>query len=220
MSERNRENSSASDGTASTQRKSVVTTENLVGCRHIFQPWLPGPPLIDPHTMPERDSLNRDLAVRESFARDASGLWQVCEAVARPTSAAEVADLLAEANARRTPVTTAGSQTSTTGASICDHGILLSTRALSHIGPVDRDARTVRVGPGVLLGGGGSAWSGAAGYFVSVNGGNIVTSPTSMPATGFGTRSIALGGAAGAVILGGLGAGISLVRRRLASARG
>ena len=102
--------------------------------------------------MPERDSLNRDLAVRESFARDASGLWQVCEAVARPTSAAEVADLLAEANARRTPVTTAGSQTSTTGASICDHGILLSTRALSHIGPVDRDARTVRVGPGVLLG--------------------------------------------------------------------
>lgn len=59
--------------------------------------------------------------------------------------------------------------------------------------------------------------SGVPGY---VSCGNIVTSPTAMPSTGFGTRTIALGGAAGAVILGGLGAGISLVRRRLIAARG
>jgi hypothetical protein len=58
--------------------------------------------------------------------------------------------------------------------------------------------------------------SGVPGY---VSCGNIVTSPTSMPATGFGARTIALGGAAGAVILGGLGAGVSILRRRFNAAR-
>jgi uncharacterized lipoprotein YddW (UPF0748 family) len=37
---------------------------------------------------------------------------------------------------------------------------------------------------------------------------------------GFGTRTIALGGAAGAIILGGLGAGISMIRRRVIASRG
>ena len=50
--------------------------------------------------------------------------------------------------------------------------------------------------------------------------GNLVATPTAMPATGFGTRTIALGGAAGAVILGGLGAGISMIRRRVIASRG
>ena len=45
--------------------------------------------------------------------------------------------------------------------------------------------------------------SGVPGYVAC---GNLVATPTAMPATGFGTRTIALGGAAGAVILGGLGA--------------
>ncbi|HAN14592.1 MAG: hypothetical protein EBQ56_03800 [Proteobacteria bacterium] len=59
--------------------------------------------------------------------------------------------------------------------------------------------------------------SGVAGYVAC---GNLVATPTAMPATGFGTRTIALGGAAGAAILGGLGAGISMIRRRVIASRG
>ena len=58
--------------------------------------------------------------------------------------------------------------------------------------------------------------SGVPGYVAC---GNLVAAPTAMPATGFGTRTIALGGAAGAVILGGLGAGISMIRRRVIASR-
>jgi FAD/FMN-containing dehydrogenase len=49
-------------------------------------------------------------------------------------------------------VTCAGAQTSTTGASIADKGILLSLRALTGISAVDRDMRTMLVGPGALVG--------------------------------------------------------------------
>ena len=96
--------------------------------------------------------LERDRSVRESYARDASGLWQVPDAVARPTSAGEVADLVRAAAAGRTAITPAGAQTSTTGASICDRGIVLSTRAMSRVVDIDTKARTARVEPGVLLG--------------------------------------------------------------------
>jgi hypothetical protein len=61
--------------------------------------------------------------------------------------------------------------------------------------------------------------TGVAGVPGYVACGNIVTSPTSMPSTGFGTRTIALGGAVAAV-LGGLGAGVAMVRRRLIATRG
>jgi FAD/FMN-containing dehydrogenase len=97
-------------------------------------------------------ALDRDQAVRESYARDASGLWQVPEAVARPENAVDVASLLRDAAAGGTCVTAAGAQTSTTGASITDRGIILSTRALSRIVDVDAATMTARVEPGVLLG--------------------------------------------------------------------
>ncbi len=97
-------------------------------------------------------ALAHDRSVREAHARDASGLWRVPDAVARPSSAAEVAEIVRRAAADRTPVTAAGSQTSTTGASITDRGILLSTRGMARVMDVDERARTVRVEPGVLLG--------------------------------------------------------------------
>ena len=76
----------------------------------------------------------------------------VPEGVARPTSAEEVAALLAEAAATGTPVTCAGGQTSTTGASITDRGIVLSLRAMDRVLDLDPVARTVRVEPGVFVG--------------------------------------------------------------------
>ena len=97
-------------------------------------------------------SLTADQDVRRAHSADVSGLVMIPDSVARPTSAEEVREILRQATADRTPVTPAGSQTSTTGASITDKGILLSTRAMARIVDFDAAARTVIVEPGVLLG--------------------------------------------------------------------
>lgn len=96
-------------------------------------------------------SLTHDDSIRRAYAADASGLFMIPDAVARPESAREVAALLAEASSSRTPVTAAGGQTSTTAASIADRGILLSLRAMSRILDVDPAAGTARVEPGVIV---------------------------------------------------------------------
>lgn len=93
-----------------------------------------------------------DLEVRRAYSADVSGLVMVPDAVARPGEADEVRELLRQASADRTPVTAAGSQTSTTGASITDRGLLLSLRAMNRILDVDPRRRRVVVEPGVLLG--------------------------------------------------------------------
>jgi FAD/FMN-containing dehydrogenase len=97
-------------------------------------------------------SLSSDKNVREAYAADASGLHLVPELVARPESAKEVVELLRRATADRTSITCAGAQTSTTGASITDKGVLLSLRALARISAVDETARTIKVEPGALVG--------------------------------------------------------------------
>ncbi|HMI48302.1 MAG TPA: FAD-binding oxidoreductase [Gemmatimonadaceae bacterium] len=93
-----------------------------------------------------------DSTVRESYAADASGLHLVPEMVARPESVEEVIELLRRATADRLPVTCAGAQTSTTGASITDKGMLMSLRALDRISAIDEENRTITVGPGALVG--------------------------------------------------------------------
>ena len=50
------------------------------------------------------------------------------------------------------PITCAGAQTSTTAASITDKGVLLSLRALDRISAIDERTRTIKVGPGALVG--------------------------------------------------------------------
>jgi len=97
-------------------------------------------------------SVERDEGVRRAYSADASGLVMVPEGVARPTSAAEVAALLAEASANGTAVTCAGGQTSTTGASISDKGIVLSLRGMDRVLELDPKARIVRAEPGVFIG--------------------------------------------------------------------
>ena len=96
--------------------------------------------------------ITTDADVRQSVSRDASGLELIPDAVARPTSRDEVLELLKEAARDRTPVTAAGGQTSTTAASLTDSGLLLSLRHVGGIHDVDRISRSVRVGPGELLG--------------------------------------------------------------------
>jgi len=95
--------------------------------------------------------LSLDHDVRFAHARDASGLELVPEAVARPSSVEELSEILQQATAERTFVTPAGWQSSTTGASITDKGILLSLRNFSAIHDIDTDQRTVRVGAGAIV---------------------------------------------------------------------
>jgi FAD/FMN-containing dehydrogenase len=71
--------------------------------------------------------------------------------VARPETIGDVLELVKRAAAERTPVTSAGAQTSTTGASITDKGMLLSLRSLNQISDLDVRSRTVRVGPGAIV---------------------------------------------------------------------
>jgi FAD/FMN-containing dehydrogenase len=96
-------------------------------------------------------AISLDADVRRAYARDASGLELVPAAVARPATIGEVEALLRECMADRTPVTAAGAQSSTTGASITDRGLLLSLRSLSAIGEADTDRRTIRAGAGALV---------------------------------------------------------------------
>ena len=94
----------------------------------------------------------RDPAVLEGYARDASGLTFVPEGLARPVSAQEVVEIVRETAATGTAITPAGAQTSTTGASLASHGLLLSLRAMDRVLAVDPVRRTALVEPGVLLG--------------------------------------------------------------------
>lgn len=96
--------------------------------------------------------LSRDSAVRFAYARDASGLERVPEAVARPSSVDEVVAVMRQATRDRVHVTAAGGQTSTTGGSVTDDGILLSLRGLDRIIDIDRTSRRVRVQAGANLG--------------------------------------------------------------------
>ena len=107
--------------------------------------------LSEPHTVSAGSLTTHDVDVRRAYARDASGLELVPDAVARPSSVAHVVELLREASATNTSVTPAGAQSSTTGASITDHGLVLSLRALDRVYDIDRHARTIHVDAGVLI---------------------------------------------------------------------
>ncbi len=98
------------------------------------------------------ERITTDADVRHGYSRDASGLELLPDMVARPTSRAEVMALLDEAQRDRTTVTAAGGQTSTTGASLTDRGLLLSMRGCTGIRDIDHASNSVRVAPGELLG--------------------------------------------------------------------
>ena len=95
--------------------------------------------------------VSNDASVREAYSADASGLSMLPDGVARPESAEEVAELLADATSKKITVTVAGGQTSTTGASITNSGTLLSMRAMDRILDIAVAARTMRVESGVLI---------------------------------------------------------------------
>ncbi len=68
-----------------------------------------------------------------------------------PETTEEVAKIVAEANASKTPVTISGARTGTVGGAIPFGGIVISLEKLNKI-EIDREARTATVGAGVILG--------------------------------------------------------------------
>jgi FAD/FMN-containing dehydrogenase len=96
--------------------------------------------------------LSRDADVRLAYARDASGLELIPEAVARPVTTKDVVDVIRAAAGEGMSVTAAGAQTSTTAASIVDRGVLLSMRAMARVLDIDPVERIARVEPGVIVG--------------------------------------------------------------------
>jgi FAD/FMN-containing dehydrogenase len=97
-------------------------------------------------------SISSDRSVRETYEADASGLHLLPDLVARPESVDDVVELVRKAVSERISITCAGAQTSTTGASITDTGMLLSLRSLDRISAPDEKARTIKVEPGALVG--------------------------------------------------------------------
>jgi FAD/FMN-containing dehydrogenase len=97
-------------------------------------------------------SISSDRSVRETYEADASGLHLLPDLVARPESIDDVIELVRKAVSDRISITCAGAQTSTTGASITDTGMLLSLRSMNRISAPDEKARTIKVEPGALVG--------------------------------------------------------------------
>jgi FAD/FMN-containing dehydrogenase len=96
--------------------------------------------------------ITRDPDSRRAVARDASGLELIPEAVARAATADDVVELVGIAAGTGTTITPAGSQTSMTGASISDRGILLSLSGMNRVLDVDLERLIARVEPGVTIG--------------------------------------------------------------------
>lgn len=97
-------------------------------------------------------SVSSDRSVRETYEADASGLHLLPDLVARPESVDDVVELVRKAVSDGISITCAGAQTSTTGASITDTGMLLSLRSLNRISAPDEKTRTIKVEPGALVG--------------------------------------------------------------------
>lgn len=91
-----------------------------------------------------------DPDILEGYLVDASNLHGHAEALFRPTSTAEVAEIVAEAQRTGTPLTITAARTSTTGSPVPFGGWLLSTEKLDTVEAIGHDTATA--GAGVLLG--------------------------------------------------------------------
>ena len=99
-----------------------------------------------------------DPGLMESFTTDWTGRWGgPARAVIRPASTAEVAAVIAECDRLDVPVIPQGGNTGLVGGSVpapdSPHApVILSTRRLTRLDPVDETSAQVTVGAGVTLG--------------------------------------------------------------------
>jgi FAD/FMN-containing dehydrogenase len=93
----------------------------------------------------------RDPAVLEGYAEDVSGLVGNPEALARPTTAEDVAEIVSECRATKTFLTPVGLRSSTTGSSVALKGAVISLEKMDRILDIDPSRRIARVQPGINL---------------------------------------------------------------------
>lgn len=91
-----------------------------------------------------------DPAVLAGYLTDASNVPGRAEALVRPGSAAEVAEVLAHCQARGIPVTVSAGRTSTTAAAVPEGGWVLSMERLARVVEIGHDTATAE--GGVFLG--------------------------------------------------------------------
>jgi FAD/FMN-containing dehydrogenase len=91
-----------------------------------------------------------DPEICGAYAADASGLSHVPDAVVRPQSEEEVRELLRACCARGIAVTPQGLRSSTTGASVPAHGIVLSLERMARVLQIDPERRVAVAEPGIV----------------------------------------------------------------------
>lgn len=91
-----------------------------------------------------------DPSILEGYLTDASNLHGHADALVRPRSADEVAEVVAHCQARGIPLTITAARTSTTAAPVPFGGWLLSTELLNQVGAITYDR--AEAGAGVYLG--------------------------------------------------------------------
>lgn len=97
-------------------------------------------------------TVTRDAEIRHAYSADASGMAHDPEAVARPTTEAEVVDLMQRCASHGVALTPQGLRSSTTGASVPERGIALALEQMSRIIEIDPVRRIAIAEPGVVLG--------------------------------------------------------------------
>lgn len=91
-----------------------------------------------------------DPSVLAGYLTDASNVQGHADGLFRPGSATELAEILREASATRTPVTVTAGRTSTTAAAVPFGGWVVSTERLADVQHIGHDTATA--GAGILLG--------------------------------------------------------------------
>ncbi len=91
-----------------------------------------------------------DPEILSGYLTDASNVPGHAEVLVRPTSAAEVAEVLTHCRARGIPLTVTAARTSTTAAAVPQGGWLMSMERLTSIESIGHDRATA--GAGILLG--------------------------------------------------------------------
>lgn len=94
--------------------------------------------------------VHSDLGIRALHSSDASNYRVLPGLVAAPRSVEQLAECVARSVEAGVPVTMRGAGTSIAGNAI-GPGLVLLTRHLADIGPVDTESLTVTVGPGAVL---------------------------------------------------------------------
>jgi FAD/FMN-containing dehydrogenase len=96
--------------------------------------------------------INRDADVLSAYARDVSGLVGAPEGVVRPRDVETLQEFLRWASSNCCPVLPVGAQTSTTGASVAESGLIVDLQQMNEAPRIDQEARTVRVSASTKLG--------------------------------------------------------------------